>query len=96
MASFGRRERGLGKLALEFHFKEVLIRTKSEDLNGFFPAILLCKPTGRLREEHHSTEQEDGREHLKTPWDSECSSSMDIGASVRNVEHDKDTPGDGP
>lgn len=33
---------------------------------------------------------------MKSPWDTESSVSFEEGASIANVEHDEDTPGDSP
>ena len=45
---------------------------QSEDVDSVFPAVLLCEPTWRFWQEDESEEEEDGWEHLKAPWDSEC------------------------
>ena len=60
------------------------------------PAILAGEPTRRLREEAHSDEEEDGWNHLETPWNTECGGAVDEGAAVGDIEHNQDAPGDGP
>jgi len=73
-----------------------LAMDQDEDAFALLPTILGSEPTRRLRENHHSKKKEDGGNHLQTPWDTESSGAVDVGATVRDVEHDHDAPGDGP
>jgi hypothetical protein len=51
---------------------------------------------GTLWEEKESKKEEDGGNHLQAPWDAEGRCSVDVTAAVADVEHDQNTPGDGP
>ena len=33
---------------------------------------------------------------MESPWNTECGRAVDEGAAIGNVEHNQDTPGDGP
>lgn len=83
-----------------------------EDIVTIFPSILTCEPTGRLgqkdnltrsvsifasgRQKTYAKEEENGGQHLKTPWDTKGSRTRDKGATVGDVKHDQNTPGNGP
>ena len=69
---------------------------EGQDGVAFFPAVLAREPTGRFGQEAHADEQQDGRDHLQPPRNAECRGPVDLGAAVGDVEHDHDTPGDGP
>jgi hypothetical protein len=70
--------------------------TKSENLNSFLPTVVSSQPTGRFWQEKHGEAKEDSWQHLQTPWDTESSSTVDERATIRDIEHDQDTPGDCP
>lgn len=78
------------------YLNRIIMRTKSKNVDSLLPAVLLGEPSGGLGQEGHGKEQEDGGEHLEAPWDTERSGAIDEGAAVGDVEHDKDTPSDGP
>ena len=61
-----------------------------------FPAILAREPAGGLGQEVHADQEEDRRDHLDAPGDTEGGRAVDLGAAVGYVEHDHDAPGDGP
>lgn len=63
---------------------------------GLLPAVFLGEPTRRLGHEQETKEEQDSREHLETPWNSEGGSAVDLAATVADEEHDHDTPCDGP
>lgn len=42
-----------------------------EDLKGFFPAVLGREPTRRLGEPEETDEEDEGRDHLDSPGDTE-------------------------
>jgi len=67
-----------------------------ENTNGVFPTVFLSKPSRRFRKEEHGKEQEDGWDHLQSPGYSEGTCSFDERAAVTDIEHDQDTPSDGP
>lgn len=46
------------------------------------------------KEERES--KDDGWNHLQAPWDTEGRRPFDVATSIRDVEHDHDTPCDGP
>jgi hypothetical protein len=41
-----------------------------------------------LRQDHHSEEKYNGRDHLQRPWNSKCCRAFDEGAAIGNIEHD--------
>lgn len=49
-----------------------------------------------FRAEAEATSEEDGREHLKSPWHSPCLGALHEGAAIGDVVHDQNTPGDSP
>lgn len=53
-------------------------------LHSFVPAVLACKPTGRLGEEEQADEEDKARHHLDTPGNAEGSGTLSrvIGTSV--------------
>jgi len=71
---------------------------------GFVPAVLACEPTGGVGEEEEAGEEDDGRDQLDSPWDSEGGSALvrvlgttiNEGGTVLNEVLDQDTPGDSP
>ena len=60
---------------------------QSKHADGIFPPVLLGQPTRRLWQEDESEEEEDGGEHLETPWNSESCGAVEERTSVRDVEH---------
>jgi hypothetical protein len=69
---------------------------QSKNTDGVFPTVLLSKPSRRFWKEEHGSEQENGWDHLQSPWYSESTSSVDKRAAVADVEHDQDSPSDSP
>ena len=71
--------------------------SKDEDGLALLPAVLCGKPTRRLRKKHHTEEENDSRDHLESPRNTEGGGgAFDEAAAVGDVEHDHDAPGDGP
>lgn len=68
----------------------------SEDIEAVLPAVLAREPTWRLREEHHTEKEKDSWNHLESPWSTEGASAADERATVGDIEHDHNTPGNGP
>ena len=65
---------------------------KSQHPVAVFPSVLACEPTWGLWKEDHGEEQADGRNHLKTPGDSEGRWAIGVGvitsderATIRNA-----------
>jgi hypothetical protein len=52
---------------------------------AILPAVLTGQPTGRLGQQHHAEEEEDGGNHLQTPGNTEGGSARDIARSVGNA-----------
>lgn len=69
---------------------------ESEHVMSFLPTIFAGEPTRRFGKRHHSEEEDDCRNHLETPWNAECTGTVDKGTAVGDVEHDHNTPGDCP
>lgn len=69
---------------------------KRQDLMSFLPSVFSSEPSWRFWQEEKSKEKKDSWNHLKTPWDTESSVSFEEGATIANVEHDENTPGDSP
>jgi len=70
---------------------------KHEYSLAFLPAVLGSEPTRRLGQKHHAEEENNGRNHLKCPRNAERGGgTADELAGVGDVEHDHDSPGDGP
>lgn len=53
-----------------------------ENLDSFFPAIFSCQPSRGFWKEENGKEEEDSRDHLKPPGDTECGSSINEGAAI--------------
>lgn len=70
--------------------------SKSKDCASLLPTILGCQPAGRLREENHAEEKQDGWDHLESPGSTEGTSPIDERASVTDIEHYHDSPGNCP
>jgi hypothetical protein len=83
----------LSKLGLdEVVFQIVMSMNKSENLMAVLPSILLCEPAGRLWQNEEAEEEQNGGNHLKTPWQSESGVATNEGATARNIEHDENAP----
>lgn len=54
---------------------------------ALLPAVLTCQPTGRLRQDRHSEEEENGRDHLKAPGDTEGGGAVNEAAAVGDATH---------
>lgn len=50
-----------------------------------FPAVLAGEPTRGLGKEQQPEEEQDGRDHLETPWDPEGSGALDEAAAIRHA-----------
>ena len=76
---------------------------QSENAVAFFPAVVAGEPTGRFRKEEHSDGKKESWDDLESPGNAERGwigagggAVANEGASVANVVHDQDSPGDGP
>ena len=69
---------------------------EGEDLLSLVPTILLRQPTWGFRQEHETEVQADGGDHLQSPRQAECSSSINEARTVADEEHNANTPSDGP
>lgn len=67
-----------------------------DDVDGFFPATLLGEPSGGFSKDKGTGEQNDTGDDHDTPGDSKTGHAIDVRAAKANVEHDHDTPSDGP
>ena len=86
---------------LEFALDKAMVAVaftvnESEDIMTFFPTVASSEPTGRLWREEQSDEENHGRNHLEAPRQAEGCIASDEAAAVADVEHDEDSPGDGP
>lgn len=69
---------------------------EGQDVFALLPAILAGEPTRGLGQEKHSEEEQDGRDSLQAPGNTEGGGAVNEGGAVGDVEHDQDTPGNGP
>ena len=51
---------------------------------------------GRLGSKEECETENDSRNHLQPPWNTECSGSVNEAAAIRDIEHDQNTPCDRP
>jgi hypothetical protein len=49
---------------------------------AILPAVLASEPSRRLGKNQQTEEEQDGRNHLETPWDPEGSGAIDKAAAV--------------
>ena len=73
---------------------------ESEGLVGFIPAVFASEPTRRLGEEEHADKEDECRNHLDTPWNTEggralvgvLCSAIDERGTVLDEVLDQDSP----
>ena len=69
--------------------------TGKRGVRGCVP-VVVDEPTGRLREEHHAERENDGGDHLETPWNAEGRDTIDVRAAKLDEVLKEDTPSDRP
>jgi len=67
---------------------------QSQDGMAIFPSVLAGEPAWRFGEEAHADEKTDGGDHLKAPWNTEGSGTINKAATIGYVEHDQNAPCD--
>lgn len=58
---------------------------EDEDLLALLPSIFGREPAWRLGEEHHAEEEDDRRNHLKSPWHAEGGRTIHERAAIGDV-----------
>lgn len=67
-----------------------------KNAKALFPALLSSQPARRFREKNKSSKQNKSRNGLDAPSNAEGRRSSNASATVRDQEHDQDTPFDRP
>lgn len=61
-----------------------MFKTKDVQTIRYCLPVLVHQITGALGEDKHSETENNGRDHLQAPWDTERGNTVDVGASELN------------
>lgn len=61
---------------------------EGQDSVSLFPAVVAGEPSRRLGQEEKTKEEDDGGDHLKSPWNTESLWTQQEAAAITNVVHD--------
>lgn len=89
----------LDLLELSLDIGVVLVTVGAEvgkDGEGFLSTALISQPTRGVREDGNTSKENNTRDDLDTPGDTESGVGLNEGATVLDKVLDQDTPGDGP